>query len=364
MSIATDLLLDVASEKNGFKIGEPWRFSEFSLAAIVPIIRIVDIERQYQLLSEAGKTVKMRDTGDINRVEMVNSGGMPVLMKAGEMVTGSTQTRALVTSQVVMAGEKIVAECVCVHSTHGIRAGQEVKSGGYTPSDVRRNIFAGYVDAGRSSQRRGMAGSIYSYSGGLQSQVWGGVKGLSARMALSGDSLHSAARSNPLVGASLASGLPDGGAQADFLRELGRPWSTGSEDLIGRVNEAQKKFGAVLEQVPKFDNQVGICFLAMSGFESLESFEHPDSWEALRNAILKSEAGKIADVSDQNGLFEFKSERAKAVIREALSTSFDESLTVDKQDTATILLSSEKLTGEVVSLYDRPIHCSFFRKEA
>ena len=42
--VATDLLLDIASEKNGYSIGKPWRFSEFSLAAVVPILRLMDIE--------------------------------------------------------------------------------------------------------------------------------------------------------------------------------------------------------------------------------------------------------------------------------------------------------------------------------
>ncbi|MBA7668250.1 hypothetical protein ES703_76359 [subsurface metagenome] len=37
MTVASDLLLDIATEKNGYSIGKPWRFTDFSLAAVVPI---------------------------------------------------------------------------------------------------------------------------------------------------------------------------------------------------------------------------------------------------------------------------------------------------------------------------------------
>ena len=98
--------------------------------------------------------------------------------------------------------------------------------------------------------------------------------------------------------------------------------------------------------------------------ESLASFENPASWEALRESVLKSESAKVADVSDQDGVFEFKVAKAKAAMRKLLTTWFEESVTIDKPDTSTLLLKSERpsgFMGEVVILYGQPIHCCFIK---
>jgi len=354
---ATDMLLNIATEENGFKLGDPWRFSEFSLAAIVPVQRDVLGQRDYRLLSEMTDQVLMRDTGNIDRVSITNKGAYPVLVKAGEVVGGATQARTLVVSQVIMSGENVLADCVCVHASHGIRAGQEVKSRGYSPTRVRRTLYGGYSRGGsvnrmaRSSGGRReeskIIGASFGYSSRLQNDVWAGVKGHSREVADAGDSL----------GVYFMQAMPD----VETPTPSGS-WRTAADDLAGRINESKEKFEAVLKKVPRLEDQVGMVLLGMGGFDSMESFEHLESWKALVDAFLKSEAGKIGDVSDQNGVFDFKPERAREVIRELLQASFEEMITVNKMDTSTFLLESDKLKGEVVTLYDVPIHCTFMKK--
>jgi len=343
VSKATDLLLDIASEKNGYTIGEPWRFSEFSLAAIVPIIRRVDHEeRGYRLLSEVKDEVKIKDTGDINKVEFANRSGLPVLVKAGEILTGATQSRSLSKSQILLPEEVLVADCVCVYSSQGIRAGQPVRVEAYSPVEVRRTV-AKAIPIGEHPTAWG---SPYS---SLQHDVWGSVhsysRGLSARIE------------------SLASFAATTGDEAfSPLRNLSPTYSSPSEDLAGRVRESQDKFKEVIKKVPKVENQVGLCLITLDGLDALESFNHPASWEAICQEILKSESAKIADVADRDGVFEYRVDKAKAVIRELLGATFEESVIVDKQDSLTIALQSGKLIGEVVTLYGQPIHCAFMRK--
>lgn len=340
--VATDLLLDIASEKNGYSIGKPWRFSEFSLAAVVPILRPTDIEeRGYRLISEV-KDVRIKDTGSINQVELTNKSGLAVLVKAGEVVTGATQSRALSQSQVLMPGEKVMAECVCVHASEGIRAGQQVNIGSYSPSKVRRTVYKGY-DINRFGDAPDDIGVNFNYTGGLQSQVWGSVRETSENYVRGVNCFAASA----------------GGLGADIDPQT---YHTPQDDLAGRMNEFGDKLKDVLKDIPKFDDQVGLCLLTLSGLESLDTFNHPKSWDAFHKAVLKSESGKIADVSDQDNVFEFREDKAKSIIRELLTTKYDESITINKDRTQTILLNGKKLIGELVILDDKPIHCSFVRK--
>jgi len=331
--VISDLLLDIASEKNGYAIGKPWRFTEFSLAAVIPLVRVTEEVRNYKLLSEAKDMVKIRDTGTISKVELFNKDEYPVLAKAGEVVSGATQARTLAVSQVLMPQEKLVVDCACVHSTMGIRGGQKMAPTAYSPSQVRKAVYKGHL-----------SGEPFN-----QSAVWASVNEFSKTAALSASRLGSWA-------------LSEFGASADYLRELSSPYSTPENDLAGRVEETQERLKEVLKKVPEVANQVGMCLVAMTGLELLEAFNHPESWKAIRKAILASESPKISDVSDQNGLFEFREEKAKEIIRELLRKQFEEKVVVSKERTATYILNEERFMGEVVVLDNRPIHCAFLRK--
>lgn len=347
MTVASDLLLDIATEKNGYSIGKPWRFTDFSLAAIVPILREVNTkQRGYRLLSEVGDQVRIKDTGQIDKVELVNNSPYPVLLKAGQVVGGATQARALTKSEVLMPEEKLVADCVCVHSTQGIRGGQQVKPITISPSRVRREVYRGHYDeAGQLSN--------YGYSTSYQHKVWSGVNEYSRSMVMSVSRLSALAAS------------PD--ADRYGLADMPRTpldFSTPIQDLAGRVTEAEDKFREIIKKVPEIASQVGMALLTISGLDMMESFEHPGSWEAIRKEILKSEASKVADLSDMESVFEFKEEKARSTIRELLATKFEEKAVVEKQDTATFLLDAKRVTGEVVALYGEPIHCTFVKKDS
>jgi hypothetical protein len=360
--IATDLLLDIASEKNGFSIGDPWRFSEFSLAAVVPLLRDTEVERPYRLPSEVGKELKIKDLGSIDKVEITNRSEFDVLMKAGFVVVGATQSRALAVSQVIMAGERVEADCVCVYASKGIRAGQDVAVESYSPLPVRRAIRrsysytpGGFVNRGPHQRGASFRRAAFSYGRGTQSDVWGGVK--------------SASKGYASAAQNLAQAVADGGGEIQtfggFMTTVDRvdtSWLTPADDLAGRLAESRDKFKAALKETPHNERQVGMCLLALNGLESLECFEHPDSWKALRDSILESESDKIADITDQDSVFEFKADKAKAMIRQLLTTPFEESVAIDKDSTQTFILQSEKVTGEVVTLNSQPIHCAFMKK--
>ena len=151
----------------------------------------------------------------------------------------------------------------------------------------------------------------------------------------------------------------DLGALAEGLSPT---FTTPSEDLAGRLSESQDKYKDILKRVPSIEYQVGMCLLTMTGLESLESFEHPDSWEKMREAILGSEADKISDVSDRNRLFDFREDKAKDIVRELLQRQYESKAVLQKEYTVTYILDQETFMGEVVTLHGKPIHCAFMRK--
>lgn len=341
--VVSGILLDIAHERNGYSIGEPWRFTQHSLAAVVPLVRVNNTpSRAYRLLAERKDEVKVKDTGNIELLQLVNTGEYPVLVKAGEVLVGATQSRILTVSQVVMAGEKVDVACACVHSSQGIREGQGMTPGIYSPLEVRRAVYHGHYS------RQGSLSPSYLRD---QSSIWGSVNSY-ARSA--------AGRTHSL--ASMARTADEGTPVQDFMESLNPTYHTPSEDLAGRVSEAQTKYEDILKQVPKTDHQVGMALLAMNGLESLETFEHPDSWEGMRRAILGAESDKISDISDQNGVFEFRPEKAKDIIRELLSGEFGEKVALERAHTQTVILDAKQFVGEVVTLDDVPIHCAFVRK--
>jgi len=364
MSKTIDFLLDIASENNGFKIGDPWRFHELSLTAIIPLVRATEAKRSYRLISEVQKDIKIRDTGSIDQMQITNDSDWPILVKGGEYVYGATQTRTLAVSQVILVKETVVVPCACVHSSKGIREGQSVKVDGYAPSEVREVLYRGcpgiaphrppYTvpfggDTLRRRSSRGYSRGInYAYSGSLQQAVWGEVRKYSG---------GEQARVHGLMSRSRLA--PDNDILHAFAEGLNSSYQTSEEDLAGRMRENEEKYKDILKKTPKLDNQVGLALVALDGLESLECFEHPESFEALRRQVLKSEAGKLAETSE---LFDFKPEKAKAIVKELLTGKYEEYLAVDKLSTSTTILTGKKFQGEVVLLGDDAIHCSFVKR--
>lgn len=343
---AQDLLLDIANEKNGFSIGKPWRFSEFSLCAVIPLIRETSYLRGYRLLTEVDKEVKIKDTGDIDSLEITNNSDLPILIKAGEILLGATQERIATFSQVVMAGEKTILGCACVHASKGIRGGQVMRAGGTTPSQVRKVLYSAYARDWGTHRAHKDSNSLGKtlYSSRLQNEVWGSVKTYSSNMAKS----HSTSRVRDLTGTGWNS------ANLGYSLDTTNYWSSGSDDLAGRLRESEDKYKEILKKAPRVENQVGMCLIGLSGFDTLDVFDHSDSWEGLKKSILKSEASKLAETAGDD-LFEFKESKAKEILSKLLSRPFKEKTVLDKEGSKTILLNEGDLTGEVVLLYNEPI---------
>lgn len=367
MTKTTDLLVDIAHEKNGYKVGEPWRFNELSLVAIVPICRETAQERSYRLFTEMGAGLGITDTGNIDKMQVVNNSEFPVLFKTGDIFTGATQERTVTLSQVVLPGEKTIVDCACVYSTKGIRSGQRVGYGGHVPTKVRRTV---YSSRGRKSSRgparmpwvpegpynrneHPLADSFYEQ--GMQQRIWSSVSSYAKE----------AADSHSHYVNFMASAGPEGRREVVDLstEEVNQTWHKTKDDLKGRLEETEKKFKSAIKSIPKIENQVGMMLAGWQGFDSLDLFNHPDAWEAVRSAILKAEASDISRTSNDD-LFQFRPEKALDLLNQLLQNSYVEEPAIKNSRSETILLSSGKLLGEVVILDEEPIHFSLTEKES
>lgn len=350
MTKVDSMLLDIAHEQNGYSIGDPWRFTQHSLAAVVPLIRVnTALSRAYRLLAERKTDVKVKDTGNIEQIQVLNVGEYPILIKTGEVLIGSTQSRTVTISQVIMPEEKVSVACACVYSSKGIREGQGMTQDVYSPIEVRRAVYSGHFN------RDGRLSSNYHRD---QSGIWGSVNAYSKTSA---DRVQSFCSAGPMGPQGPAGSAGAAGVAGSFTNAQ---YNTSSDDLAGRVKENTSKYKDILKEIPKTLHQVGIVLLTISGMESLESFEHPDSWEGLRREILGADADKISDISNQDNLFEFRPEKTKGIIRAALTTEYDSKIALEREHTQTIVFCNPQFIGEVVTLDSVPIHCAFVKKDS
>lgn len=133
-------LIDIANSKFGYKLGEPWKYSEESLGVVVPILRENVPDRQYITMYEVLQQLDMKDTGSIDQIELQNKSGMAIFIRSGTIFTGPTQNRASQHSGIYKKEEEVINVC-CVHASHGIRSGEKMQFGDIAPPGITMNLM-------------------------------------------------------------------------------------------------------------------------------------------------------------------------------------------------------------------------------
>jgi hypothetical protein len=319
------LINDISEEKNGFKLGEPWRYSENSLGLVIPILRETKEDRQYILLEET-KKVKLSDTGDISRVKVVSNESRPVFIRVGSIVKGATQERAMETSIIidpqseapdvtVKKGIKVPAEGVevpvrCVHATRGISGGAIMAFAGHAPRSLDIQFMA------KADQR----------------QVWGSVNHYSAQA-------------------------------SSRLMSMGHR-ITMDDNLLGnieKVAEYDKDIKKAIKNVPVLENQVGAVIFDQAKVVGIELFDHPKSWETYHeNIILKY--GDVL-VKKEESLFELKRELIPKKIKDFFNEikGLDSKVSYKANTSVTYQLTGDDYIGEYTEFNKEVIHLLVMR---
>jgi len=299
-----------------YELGEPWKFGEKSLAAVVPILRRNAALRDYVLLQEIQDkmNVDITDTGSIGAAQIKNPTDKNVFIRNGTLLKGTTQERAVVTGFILLPGKTEQIEVQCVHASKGIRPGAFFAAAGVAPRPVMKSLVA----------RRS------------QAETWSAV--------------GHATRSYMLLAASGPSQYPE---------------LPVSDDLVGVLERTQKfrdEVENVLKKVPgDLNDQVGIAIIDLKGVVGLEIFNHPDSWSAFSKSVVRSYADVLAEKGSE--LFEMKLEKVKeaviAFIQKLAETPGD--VVYKNECSTTHALKGKEVAGEYTTLNTKMIHLVAFR---
>jgi len=296
--------MEVGIERK-FEFGEPWRPSEDSLVVLVPMLAKKVVERDYRILEEVQKELSFKDSGRIGKVLTKNSSSEPVFVRAGTILEGvATQSRAVQHSIVVQPNSEKEIPTVCVHASRAISP------------DSRFKVYS--LSAPASIDR-----ALYLRS--PQSSVWREVSYFAA------DST---------------------GKSMDNLPKV-----------LDEVRRSTKEVDELIRRAPCYDSQVGVVIIDHRGVAIMEAFDHPASWKALAEKILRKHSEALAR-KDESGLLQLRMERVQSAVQDFLTRLLRAQKTlVSENGHRTWTLEEQELAGEATELGGKIIHFVGTRKE-
>ena len=314
-------------ESNGFRWGEPVRPDD-AVAIVVPILRSgVAGEPSYLLLEEVKDRVEFADSGRIGGVRVRARGvDKPIFIRSGTILKGrGTQSRAPAVSAVVYPEVEAELEVRCVHASHPVVGGRRFEAAVYkAPTTVQRAL---------------LTGSQYA--------VWSSVRDYAMSRVLG----HFASSLSRSLAASAAYSRP---ADSEPLYV---------DDLPSLLEvEAGKKFiDEIVKQLPVLEDQVGIAVLDMDGAVGMELFDHPKSWKALAESIVKSYEDAL---SRRSGLFKPDASKVREELSKFLAKiqACEAEPAYQNRGATTFLLKSQEIVGEYTVLGGEVIHLLAMRR--
>jgi len=353
-------LTDVVDSKFGYKLGDPWKYSEETLGVVVPILRQSMSEREYVTMYEVLRDLGMKDTGHIDQVELQNRAGKAVFVRAGTIFTGSTQPRAAQHSGVYQPGKEEVP-VRCVQQTRGINPGSEMKFGDIAPMSVTTNLMSGSQSSVWASVRRYTGGGFEGYSPVRDNPVRDNTHHAFApkRGGMSVSRSRLVSQSMYITGK---------GMQFASAGASGSAGTTGrsTDDLLGhmqKMKEGQAVLDDMMQKVPLFDSQVGAVIFNPVGVIAVETFDHPMSWAAIKKEIIEKYGDKIMDKQAEH-LFELKPEAILPALKKFIKGLEKNTEKTIRKDgfSETRVVMGEGIIGEYTIVKGQTIHVLLIRE--
>jgi hypothetical protein len=380
--IPTDLktyLNNIADNRFGYRLGEPWKYSEETLGVVVPILREGAPDRQYTTIYEILKELNIKDTGSINQVELQNRSGIAIFVRAGTIFKGKTQPRAAQHSG-VYSNEKEIIDVRCVNASHGISKGEEMSFCDIAPPSVTVNLM--------SKNQSDVWNSVSNYTVGLGQQRRSDTvintipEGLpeDAMRALNRIDLRTRGVYTRVYVHTASNGQKTARITREKLSEDIRQIWRGdvsdenidaldrfanannvdihnSTDLLHGIKKGQSILDDMMQKVPLFDNQVGAIIFNPVGVIAVETFDHPKSWESIKKEIIEKYGDKIKE-KQENHLFELKPEMILPALRKFIEglDKFSEKTIRKDEYSETRAVRGEGIIGEYTLVKGQPIH--------
>lgn len=296
------------------EFGTPWRWGDKAAGLLVPILRINNcLPREYKMLEEVQDKVNIEDSGHIGQAKLINKADGPVFVRGGGILGGQgTQSRAVQTGTIVQPGKQEIP-VNCIHATHGIRPNASFFLQGYAPPKVTASL--------RSRN---------------QGQVWNSVQNYSS-------SARQAFHANGFE----AGELSLSGVASDNLAAI-----------VQTVNRFKGDVEDAIKRMPRAENQVGVAIFTLQGVVGVEVFDHPDSWKALCEHVIRQYGDVISEkVPDYLSIaMDQVVVNVRAFMEQAKESK------EEPEQNGTVVLHG-KVSGEYTRLNDRVIHLLLAREE-
>lgn len=292
------------------ELKDPWRPTNKAQTIIVPILAKNVGKREYITLEEAKDKVYITDTGRIGEAKINAGTDKPVFIRGGTILKGTTQERANPYSIIVAPHKSEGVTIHCIHATKGIVPGVILAPSGLVPRQVYSQM-------------------LFARD---QSATWRSVNNYASLV----------------------------------LPEIGQA-TLQADDLVGvfeTVKKFRKEVEEMLKQIPDYINQVGVVIVDPEGVVGLELYDHPYSWRAFSESILKSFSEALTR-EDKTGIFIPNMEAIVPVIQSFLDelTSAEEEKVFDKNNAETMIVKTKAYVGEYTKLNGEVIHVSITRRE-
>jgi len=297
------------------EFGEPWKLDDEMQGVAVPVlVKEAPTSRGYKINTELEKgDVEFVDTGAISRLKIKNNTGDYAFFRQGTMLKGGTQSRALQASILVQPNAETLADIRCIYASKGIRSGAAMFAmGNYTPHNVTLSLKDGQGETwGASTDYSAYALSASSISAG----------GITGYAAISRDNL------------------------ADYM-----------EVDAERIDEALKNIPA------DHIRQIGIVIVDLNGVAGMEIFDHPDSWMAVSQAVVRSYEKILTNAMPE--IYDINMDKVKehifAFLQRLQNADCEEIYT--SGDSATYQIMHDEIAGDFTMLEDGLVHLLASRK--
>jgi DNA-binding HxlR family transcriptional regulator len=300
--LMSELILSLKKQK--ISLGEPWKLPKAS-GFLIPLLKHPpNSTRNYVLLQEVENQVDFRDSGGISGVDALNKSGKNVYIRKGTMLKGGgTQSRAPTSSFVLppdMNYKRIPVNCI--HQSHGISRGSKFKAVGVTPMEVYSSL-------------------------GEQSSTWASISRYTSKVQ----------------------------SRMSNQRPTIRP-----DNLVGVESKEYAVEDVVVDALKNIPGdhvyQVGVAVFNIKGIVAVELFNHPDSWKAFSQSIIRSYRHILLE--EAGDLIEIRTDKAKEVFARYLEKldALKRTLVTENKVSKVWALRDTGIEGELTVIDGEEIH--------
>ncbi len=301
--LVSELFLSLKNRE--IELGEPWKLPKASGFLIPLIMKSHYSERNYILLQEAENLVEFRDSGGISGVDALNKTGRNVYIRKGTMLKGTgTQSRSPVNSYVLTPDKNYVRIPVnCIHQSHGISEGSSFKAQGLAPMEVYSSL-------------------------GEQSKTWASISSYALR------------------------------TQEEM--PVSRGYETRADNLLDVESMIRSEDDTVVDALKNIPgdhvDQVGVIVFDLKGVMAVELFNHPESWRAFSESIIRSYREVLTE--EAGDLIDIRTDKAEEVFERFLERVDDlkRTLVAENSSSKVWVLQGKDIEGEVTEIEGEEVH--------